>query len=509
MTVPLFTAQLPTALYTAAQVRELDRLTIASGVPGFQLMTCAGKAAFALLQSAWSSAKSIVVLCGNGNNGGDGYIVAALARQHGMLVQVLAVASPERLVGDAKRAWAFAREVGVDIRPFTDSAPFEASVLSSAEVIVDAVLGTGLQGEVRAESRMVIEWINASGKPVLAIDIPSGLCADSGRVLGDAVKASVTLTFIGMKTGLLLGNARQYVGQLYFAGLDVPVILRDTVPVSLTHVDSSWVNTLLPPRARDAHKGHFGHVLVVGGDLGMGGAALMAAEAAARAGAGLVSVATRGEHLSALLARRPELMVHPVAEHDSIQRLIDAASVIVIGPGLGRNQWGENVFRQVLASAKPMVIDADGLNRLAVEKLPSNARPQWVLTPHPGEAARLLQVDTHAVQNDRANAARGLQARYGGVVVLKGAGTLVCNQNQHLSLSTTGNPGMATGGMGDVLSGIIGGLLAQGVGAADAATAAVWLHGMAADYAASAGGERGLLATDLLAPLRRLVNPLN
>lgn len=494
-----YTRRLPAALYTAAQTRELDRQTIASGVPGFTLMTHAGEAAFCLLVNLWPLATRCVVLCGSGNNGGDGYVVARLALQKGLQVQVLAVTPPERLTGDARLAFEGARDAGVGIRPFA------REMAVDADIIVDAVLGTGLQGEVKGSAREAIEWINASGRPVLAIDIPSGLCADRGQVLGVAVKASCTLTFIGMKAGLLSGAASGCVGEVYFAGLEVPENIRQKRPPLMTRVLREQVEALLPRRARDAHKGHFGHVLIVGGDHGMGGATLMAAEAAARTGAGLISVATRAEHIPALLARRPELMVHPVPENAEIQPLLDAASVVVVGPGLGREAWGKALFRQVVDAGKPTVIDADGLFWLA-HGLAAQAQARWVLTPHPGEAARLLQTDTPTVQGDRINAAFGLQKRYGGVAVLKGAGTLICDENQRLFLADVGNPGMATGGMGDVLSGIIGGLLAQGLMPADAANAGVWLHGTAADLAA-VDGERGMLATDLLVPLRRLINP--
>lgn len=508
MTRPRFTHRLPTALYTAAQVRELDRQTIAAGVPGIALMTQAGEAAHALLCSRWPRATRCVVLCGSGNNGGDGYVVARLALQHGLQTQVLAVTPPERLGGDARLAWEAAQAAGVSINAFDPAAPIEA------DVIVDAVLGTGLQGEVRGDARAAIEQINAANARVLAIDIPSGLCADTGRELGVCVRADATLTFIGMKAGLLLGVAPALVGDLYFAGLEVPERVRAQMPATFRHVTAEQVNAALPLRARDAHKGHFGHVLVVGGDLAMGGAVLMAAEAAARTGAGLTSVATRAEHVAALLSRRPELMVHPVAENASLQPLLDAASVVVVGPGLGRAAWGEHLFRQVLAAGKPMVIDADGLYWLArlndekhAQTSENASQSCQVLTPHPGEAARLLQTDTSGIQADRVNAVRGLQARYGGVVVLKGAGTLICDHTQALALATVGNPGMATGGMGDVLSGIIGGLLAQKLPPAEAAAVGVWLHGIAADDAAAQTGERGLLATDLFAPLRRRVNP--
>lgn len=273
---------------------------------------------------------------------------------------------------------------------------------------------------------------------------------------------------------------------------------------------------LLAPRPRDSHKGSFGHVLTIGGAPGYGGAALMAAEAAARCGAGLNSVATHPSHAHILLARRPELMVHACDKPDVINALLARASVVVLGPGLGQDSWGRSLFEQVLPAvttrALPLLLDADALNLLSQQpdRLGNRGESKWILTPHPGEAARLLQSSIEEVQRDRAAAACRLQQRYGGVIVLKGAGTLICHAlqgRQHLDCCQHGNPGMASGGMGDMLSGIIGGLLAQGFDLATAARLGVCLHSHAADLEAAAHGERGLLATDLLSRLRRLLNP--
>jgi hydroxyethylthiazole kinase-like uncharacterized protein yjeF len=295
-------------------------------------------------------------------------------------------------------------------------------------------------------------------------------------------------------------------------------LLKEPFPMSAgtrpLHYDS--LRQLLLPRPRDAHKGHFGHVLVVGGAAGFGGAALMAAEASARCGAGLTSVATHPSHVPALLARRPELMVHGLEQPDLINALLQRASVLVLGPGLGQESWGQQLFRQALQAAQarelPLVLDADALNLLSKDA--TNGKPltysKWILTPHVGEAARLLQQSPESIQADREAAARHLQQRYGGVSLLKGAGSLVCcdqQGRQQLETCMHGNPGMASGGMGDVLSGVLGALLAQGFDPATAARLGVCLHGKAADLEAAAHGERGLLATDLLPHLRTLLNP--
>ncbi|CBL45477.1 Hypothetical protein HDN1F_18940 [gamma proteobacterium HdN1] len=513
-----YSAHLPLDLYTAEQVRELDRLAIASGVLGLTLMTRAGEAAFALLRERWPHAQRCVVVCGSGNNGGDGYVVARLAHEAGLQTTVIAVSEPEKLHGDARSAWELAQQAGVEIQPFSGAIP-------AADVLVDALLGTGLQGSLRDHARRAITAIRETRIPVLAIDIPSGLSADAGEPLGDAVHAAVTLTFIGIKLGLVLAQARAFVGELLFAGLfydglSLPEPFRRQQPPTARWITQAQVNTALPPRSRTAHKGHFGHVLVIGGDYGMGGAVLMAAEAAARMGAGLTTVATRLEHAPALLARRPEIMVHSAENAVGLQALVKSATTLVIGPGLGRNAWGKGLFQQVMVdgadrlAGKHIVIDADGLFWLEFFSrqplLAINAQ-HWVLTPHPGEAARLLGSETSTVQQDRFAAVQKLHKKYQGVVVLKGAGTLILGREggEHdvPHLASVGNPGMATGGMGDVLSGLIGGLLAQGKSLLDAARIGVWLHGAAADRVAAKYGERGLLATDLFEPLRALANP--
>lgn len=489
------------ALYTVTQTRELDRRAIAEhGIPGIALMKHAGTSAFRELCRRWPEARSITVLCGSGNNGGDGYIIAALAHERGLASRVIHLAEPALLKGDAALAWRFATQAGVPMESFS------ADSALTGDVLVDALLGTGIARPVTGAHAAAIAAINGAGIPVLAVDIPSGLHADTGAELGIAVRAQVTVTFIGRKLGLYTGRGPALAGSLVFDRLDVPdAVYRDDPAAELLNLAQLLLR--LPPRARDAHKGNFGHVMVIGGDRGFGGAALMAAEAAARAGAGLVSVATRPEHAAAFLARRPELMVKGVPSGQELEPLLSGPTVLVVGPGLGRSPWSEQMLQQAFNAGLPMVLDADALNLLAADRLGRDADgSRWVLTPHPGEAARLLDFDNAAVQADRPSACRRLQEKFGGAVLLKGAGTLIAGPGKPLAVCPYGNPGMASGGMGDVLAGVIGALLAQGLEPTAAARLGACVHGRAADIAAQRSGERGLLATDLPDLIRELLN---
>ena len=491
------TIELPGRLYTASQTRELDRLAGAAGLSGEELMERAGRAAFALLVQRWPRVTDPAVLCGGGNNGGDGYVLARLARQAGLAPVIYQDRPLERLTGDALTMARRAQAAGVPMRPLTpDSLPDQHPLL------VDALLGTGLTGPLRDDKKALIEALDRLGKPVLAVDVPSGLNADSGTG-GAVLHAVCTLTFIGVNRGLLTGDGPLCSGELLFDDLGVPARLHEQIERPLWRPTAADSRRWLPARRRDAHKGRFGHVLVIGGDHGFGGAALMSARAAARCGAGLVSLATRGEHLLPALTSQPEIMARAVDNGAQLQPLLDKATVIAVGPGLGTDEWGADLLTAVLASGVPLVIDADGLNLLA-QRAPA-ARDDWLLTPHPGEAARLLGSDTGTVQRDRFAALESLTVRYGGTVLLKGQGTLV-RSGAAGALISDGNPGMASGGMGDVLTGVIAALLAQGVPAFQAAALGAMVHARAADASAADDGERGLLATDLLPYLRRELN---
>ena len=460
-------------------------------------MCRAGEAALDLLLQAWPSAQRVLVACGAGNNGGDGYVLARLAQAAGLEVTVAALAEPAGLTGDAARACADYRAAGGVPQRFTPG------LAAASDVIVDALLGTGIDRAVGGELRTCIESLNASGRPVLAIDLPSGLHADDGRVLGCAVRATRTLTFVGLKTGLFLGAAPVQVGILSFAGLGIDGAANPPPP-RLRRIDAGLLARVLPRRARDAHKGQHGRVLVVGGGPGMPGAARLAAEASLRAGAGLVTVATRPEHTTAIVAGRPEIICRGIEAAVELEPLLAGADVVAVGPGLGQSDWARALFAATLAAECPLIVDADALNLLA--SMPRR-RDRWVLTPHPGEAARLLGVSPAAIQADRLAAARELASRFGGVVVLKGANSLVVRDGAIPWVCDRGNPGMATAGMGDVLTGAIAALVAQ-CGELELGTAAAVLaHATAGDRAAAQGGERGLLASDLLAELRACLNP--
>ncbi|BBP68550.1 bifunctional NAD(P)H-hydrate repair enzyme [Pseudomonas sp. Seg1] len=485
--------ELPDALYRAAQVRELDARLIAAGTPGFELMQRAAHATWRALVRQWPSATELSVLAGHGNNAGDGYLVAALARRAGWTVRVLAVGDPQRLQGDAALAHAEALAEGVTVQDWTAQSELRG-------VIVDALLGTGLGGDVREPYASAIKAINASGLPVIAVDIPSGLCADTGHVLGDAVRADLTVTFIGLKIGLFTGDAADHIGGLVFNDLQASAETCRDIPVSAVRLNAANLPRLAA-RAPAAHKGRFGHVLLIGGDHGFGGAILLSTESALRSGAGMVSLATRPEHVPAALSRVPEAMALGASSANQLMGLLDKVSVLVIGPGLGQASWGRALLSAAANAPLPQVWDADALNLLATGfvSLPKDC----VITPHPGEAARLLGISTAQVQADRPAAALALSKKYTAVVVLKGAGSLIAHPDGRLALCHQGHPAMATAGLGDVLAGLVGALLAQGMNGFDAACLAVWLHANAGMQQGKFG--RGLAASDLIPAIRQLL----
>ncbi|HET9692923.1 MAG TPA: NAD(P)H-hydrate dehydratase [Steroidobacteraceae bacterium] len=487
----------PAGIYTAAQVRELDRCAIdRHGIPGYELMTRAGQATLAALRRAWPEARSLCVCCGPGNNGGDGYVVARLAHAHGWRVHVVASGDTAQLQGDARRAYDDFLAAGGQCEAWHPQS------VRVADVVVDALFGTGLTRDIEGHAAEILQAINASGRPVVAVDIPSGLHADEGRVLGVAARADLTVTFIGRKLGFYLADGPDYAGRIEFDDLGVPAATYVDVPRSQSLIDESVVKAALPRRPRIAHKGRNGHVLIVGGTPGMGGAPRLAGEAALRAGAGLVTVALHPQSLPAL-AGRPELMTVGLGSFTDLEHALERANVVALGPGLGQSPWAMEILAAVLASDRPLVVDADGLNLLA---LSPQAREGWVLTPHPGEAARLLGTTVASVQADRLAAASELQARYGGTVVLKGAGSIVQTPADGGWICDRGNPGMATAGMGDVLTGVIAGVAAQCGELSLAARAGVFVHAQAGDRAAALG-ERGLTAADVINQLRACVNP--
>lgn len=489
---------LPVSLYSTAQVRALDTYAIETlGIAGYTLMERAGEAALRCLRTRWPVAQHVTIVCGPGNNGGDGYVLARLARAAGLTVTVLAASPPDGLKGDAReasRAW---------LACGGESRPYESRLLEHDGIIVDALLGTGLHGPVREQMARVIHGINAAGRPVLALDVPSGLDSDTGMPLGAAVRADCTMTFVGLKTGLFVGDGPQFAGVVFFddLGLRAPVV--NPPPARIERIVETEIQRALPRRKRSAHKGDFGRVLIVGGGVGMPGAARLSGEACLRIGAGLVTVAVAPQNLPAVAAGRPELICLPWSEPGELREALERAELIAIGPGLGRSEWARAALHAVLGAGKPLVLDADALNLIAESG--ASAQSEWILTPHPGEAGRLLGISTAEVQRDRLGALERLTARYGGIVVLKGAGTLVGGPGRTPALCERGNPGMASAGMGDVLTGVIAGIFAQSRDAWLAARVGVLAHALAGD-AAARNGERGLLAGDVIEELRRCIN---
>ncbi len=496
---------LPKKLYTAAQVRELDRIAIEEfSIPGITLMESAGGAAYQLMRSKWPDAKTILILCGPGNNGGDGYILARLAKEDGLAVKLQLIGDHTKLAGDALLAAERCIASGLK------SMAYSKEDLSKADVIVDALLGTGLDRDVLGQWQEVINAINSSNTPVLSVDIPSGLNADTGQVMGCAVNADATISFIGLKQGLFTGQGVEYAGDVHLNNLDVPDEIGTKVNSMTEQITLDDLQSFLMPRSKSSHKGSFGHVLVVGGEYGFAGAARLCAEAAARTGAGLISLATHASHAGYITMSVPEVMAHATESSTELLPLLEKANVVAIGPGLGQSNWGMSLFSKVLESDLPLVVDADALNLLAQDPVTSD---RWVLSPHPGEAARLLNCDSHTIQSDRIAAAKEIQKKFGGITVLKGSGTVIVDDRkdggQKVSICSAGNPGMASGGMGDVLTGVIAGLIAQrislGLDIGDAARLGVCLHASAGDNAAT-DGERGMLASDLMPWIRKLLN---
>ena len=492
---------LPKKLYLAAQVRELDRIAIEEfSIPGLTLMESAGDAAYQLMRFKWPEAERILVLCGPGNNGGEGYILARLARDDGLPVQLQQIGDHSKLAGDALLAAEQCNASGLKPKIFSKAA------LDNCDVIIDALLGTGLDREVTGHWQEVINAINHCNVPVLSLDIPSGLNADTGHIMGCAVNADATISFIGLKQGLFTGQGVEYAGDVHFNNLDVPDEIGTKVNSMTEQITLDDLQSFLTPRSKSSHKGSYGHVLVVGGEYGFAGAARLCAEAAARTGAGLISLATHMDHAGYITTAVPEIMAHATEDSIELIPLLEKANVVAIGPGLGQSIWSMSLFSKVLESELPLVVDADALNLLAQEPVYSD---RWVLTPHPGEAARLLNCDTNTIQSDRVTAAKEVQKKFGGVVVLKGSGTVIVDGEEKVSICSAGNPGMASGGMGDVLTGVIAGLIAQktslGLDIGDAARLGVCLHAAAGDNAA-VDGERGMLASDLMPWIRQLLN---
>ncbi|PIW57556.1 MAG: bifunctional ADP-dependent NAD(P)H-hydrate dehydratase/NAD(P)H-hydrate epimerase [Piscirickettsiaceae bacterium CG12_big_fil_rev_8_21_14_0_65_44_934] len=448
-------------LYNARQSKQLDQCAQRQ-LPGLLLMKRAALFAYKTLNHIAPKAKKLLVLAGTGNNGGDGLMLAQYALIEGYEVDVTILGNPDQIQGDAQTVWQECQALGLTANPLT------INTLTQADILVDAVLGIGLNKPVTRELAQQFQLINSVQKPVLALDIPSGLSADTGAVLGSAIQASHTCTFITHKPGLYTAQGTDTVGH---------------------------------PLKAAAHKGSQGTLLLIGGNRNMMGAIQLAGMAALNSGAGLVKILTKLEHCLAITQAQPELMVYDADAPHQLASLLESIKAIAIGPGLGQDDWAQYLWQQIMPVNIAKVVDADALNLLA--KSPQK-RNDWVLTPHPGEAARLLNTTTQTIQRDRFEAIRQLQQKYGGVIVLKGNGTLIYD-GQQMELCTAGNAGMAVGGMGDVLTGTLASFIGQGLSLFDAACLGVYCHAHSGDLLANQKSQAGILPTDVIATLSQLL----
>jgi ADP-dependent NAD(P)H-hydrate dehydratase / NAD(P)H-hydrate epimerase len=512
---------------TAAEMRAADRATIDEvGLPGALLMENAGAAVAAAALARYPGARRAVVVCGKGNNGGDGFVVARRLRHLG--ATAILVGRREDVGGDARlHLLAHERSGGVLLEAGAEGAwPAAEARLGAADLVIDALLGTGLDQEPRALARQAIASMRSAadrGVPVVAVDLPSGVPSDSGQVAWPTVRADLTVTFAAAKLGHVLPPACDLVGDLIVADIGIPESCLEATGSRVGLIEASDAARAFAARAPGSHKGTFGHVLVIAGSVGKTGAAVLAATAALRGGAGLVTLATTERARAFLPGLRPELMTEPLATtvagaigSAALARaleLAEACDAVVLGPGLGQEAETRDFVREFVGRCpRPLVVDADGLNALGAvgdptpSVTPTRERPM-VLTPHPGEMARLMNTTSAEVQSRRLEVARALSLRTGAHVVLKGQRTLVAEPSGRVAVNPTGNPGMATGGTGDVLAGLLGALLARH----DpwlASLAAVFVHGRAGDLAAARLGQSSLLAGDLIDELAHAIGSL-
>lgn len=502
-------------LVTAQEMREIDRRAIEEyAIPSLVLMENAGRSVADAVERLLGGVKGkkVVILCGKGNNGGDGFVAARHLLQRGAVLRVFLACAPEEVRGDAQVNLTIWRRLEQECFQLTGSGSLQLLKLAlmQADAVVDALYGTGFRGKATGQAEKAIEAVNAVGKPVVAVDLPSGLEADTGQVHGPCIRATVTVTFGLPKIGLVLEPGAQYCGKLVVADISLPRALTDGEGPGRYLLTPELVSSWLAPRPATAHKGNFGHVLVVGGSRGMIGAACLAAQAALRAGAGLVTLAVpRGlqdvaaskltEAMTVGLPETPEGTLSREA-FSAVMELLPRKSVLALGPGLSQHPETVGLVRELVRSVScPLVLDADGLNAFAgMGSLLAERMAPLIVTPHPGEMGRLTGKSVAEIEADRPGHAEQYAREWRAVVVLKGARTVVASPEGYLGINTTGNPGMATGGSGDVLTGVIAAMVAQGLEPFRAAAAAVYLHGRAGDLAAGETGEMGLVAGDIL-----------
>ncbi len=508
-------------VFTAAEMRALDRRAVGDlGIAGVRLMKNAGRGAAEVILSYFGPQrrKRVVVCCGKGNNGGDGFVVAGRLKAAGARVTAFLLAKPAEVRGDAAAMLAAYRRSGGTIRQVADESGIRAleMALASADLVVDALLGTGLTGPATGLYALAIDAINRSGKPVAALDLPSGLSSDHGRLLGPTVTATLTTTFAGWKRGLLLYPGGARAGHVRVVSIGIPdSAVREGIAVFL--LEAADIARLLPPRPPDAHKGAFGHLLVVAGSVGKTGAAAMAGRSALRSGAGLATIAAPRSQQPIIAALGMEAMTEPLDETPAqsvclkaksrILELAQRMDAIALGPGVSLDGETQSLVRELVAEVeRPMVLDADGLTALVGHlDLLKRSPASRCLTPHPGEMARLLDVTVAEVQGDRIETARNFCRRFGVFLVLKGARSVIGEPGGEVYVSPTGNPGMATGGSGDVLTGMVGAFLARGLDPLSSLQAGVFIHGLAGDLARAEKGEEGMIAGDILEAVPRAI----
>jgi ADP-dependent NAD(P)H-hydrate dehydratase / NAD(P)H-hydrate epimerase len=502
-------------IVSAAEMREIDRVTSERfGVPSLTLMENAGRAVADFVLARYPAAKRIGIICGKGNNGGDGFVAGRRLREAGREVELLLLAEPSELRGDAAEMFKKLPVTAVLARNNDELRAEKARAVFEAGLVVDAILGTGFRPPVSGLYGEAFEFINTSTAPVVAVDIPSGADADvMGEQSGAVARANGVVTFTAPRPAHIFGQLTS--GPIVVAPIGSPPEAL-TSELQLNVTTPADIALLLAPRAPNANKGSFGHVLVIGGSLGKAGAAAMAGMSALRSGAGLSTVATAKSVLATVAGFHPELMTEPLEETEAgtislraleygrMDALVEHKTVLAIGPGISRNAETAEFVRTMVGKYKvPMVVDADGLNAFEgrTDKLRGAGRP-LVITPHPGEMARLVGSTPGAVQRDRLNIARTFASEHNVIVVLKGHRTLIARPDGEVWVNTTGNPGMATGGTGDILTGMVAGMMAQNSEhILDAVMAAVYLHGLSGDIAREIVGEQCLVATDLVRSL--------
>ena len=510
---------------TSAIMQRLDRRAIEEcGIPGIVLMENAGSGATEIIESYYPELinKKVAVFSGKGSNGGDGFVIARHLFNRGVQVKVYLLTDGDSLLGDAKTNFEIVKHLGINILEFKGECLIDLirDEIRDCDLIIDAIFGTGLNSEVKGLFRDVIEVLNQTDIPMVAVDIPSGLDADTGKVLGNCIKADLTITFAHPKVGLLIPEGTEYVGELEIIDISIPKYLIEEEEIQNYVIDRDELESVLKPRDLNSHKGDFGHLLVVAGSPGKTGAAVLTCQGAMRAGAGLVTLGIPESLNPILESKLTEVMTEPLPESipgflgtlaiEKIMALTENKSVLALGPGVSTNDETVELVHRIIKEINiPVVIDADGLNALARDvNILKEAKVPIVLTPHPGEMARLMNASAAEIQNNRIEISRRFAQEYNVYLVLKGFRTIIADPYGNIWINPTGNPGMATAGMGDVLTGMLSSFIAQGFGIMDAAKLAVFSHGLAGDTIASERGEIGLLATDVIGRIPLVLNEL-